>query len=482
MPQVLLAGHRYDYPVSEVLRLFFGPGVKTEGDQVSIGDEKIPITSRLTEIDLATVRVETRCSSDGFEFNQALKVAPDQARREVKRQLYQCLSHLTGIRFPWGSLTGIRPTQIAYEARRFHGDKIDLARRELIETWFVSPGKADLALETAQNEHRLLESIPAESAMVYIGIPFCPSRCAYCSFIARDALSHKALLAPYVNALLYEAKSLFSALEKPTKLSAVYVGGGTPTSLPDELFERLLTGLTEILPLGDTTELTVEAGRPDTISRKKLEAIRQFGANRICINPQTFNDQTLEAIGRRHTTAQTVEAFELARGMGFDHINMDLIAGLPGELPRDFGKSLQAAVKLDPESITLHTLAIKRSSTLADLRRPGSRYLPDPSLEMMLTEAKASLEQNGYAPYYLYRQKDVAGGLENTGFAKPGEGCVYNVGMMGDATPVIGLGSGAMSKMVFGSRVERAPNSRDIKDYIERVDEMIARKLKLFEL
>ena len=280
-------------------------------------------------------------------------------------------------------------------------------------------------------------------------------------------------------------RPFFQPLSRPLPISAVYAGGGTPTSLPDPLFEKLLTGIQNLLPLLPGAELTVEAGRPDTITVPKLAAIRAAGATRLCINPQTFHDDTLARIGRNHTTAQTLEAFHLARQFGFGRINMDLIAGLPGESPADFADSLRQALDLRPESITVHTLSVKRSSRLMQQKRAdGSagmpESLPDIALAAMLEQAGCSLRAAGLFPYYLYRQKDTLGGLENTGFAVPGCACLYNVGMMGDACSVIGLGSGSMSKRVAGGRVDRLPNPRDIGEYISRVGEIGQRKLELF--
>ncbi len=239
-------------------------------------------------------------------------------------------------------------------------------------------------------------------------------------------------------------------------------------------------GVLPHLPCREGVELTVEAGRPDTITPNKLSIIRAAGASRLCINPQTFQDATLERIGRKHNTEQTLQAFALARSMGFSKINMDLIAGLPGETPQDFADSLKQALQLGPESITVHTLAIKRSSRLQKEAQMAQQFRPNPELTAMLAKSYGDLKAAGLDPYYLYRQKNIAGGLENTGYARPGDGCLYNVGMMSDQFTVVGLGSGAMTKRVMGKRIERAPNPKDIADYIKRIDEMVERKLDLF--
>ena len=522
MPTLRLVGHRHTYPVSDILRLFYGVPVQTAEDTLIAGPEQPVIVSSLASgrsgetsraaavdgsgeisraaavdgsgeaVDTVMIRTETAV------WTVSREVSDSMARREIKRQLYEVLVHLTGYAFPWGSLTGIRPTQVAGECLNHH-HAFDDARQELISHWHVSPEKADLALETAVAEQNLLGRIPEESLLVYMGVPFCPSRCAYCSFITQDAQQHRGRLEPYVEAMIQEAKLIFNMVRQP--ISALYFGGGTPTSLPDDLFQRLLRGIVPLMDLTANAEFTVEAGRPDTISEAKLTAIREAGATRLCINPQTFHDQTLQRIGRHHTTEQTIQAFHLARAMGFDTINMDLIAGLPGEVPADFASSLQQALLLKPDSLTIHTLAIKRSARLhqdpvhrkeADpdqlLFATPDIHKPVPELAAMLQAGSQSLRSAGLAPYYLYRQKDVAGGLENTGYARPGSGCLYNVGMMSDRRSVVGLGSGAISKRVFGMgetgqsglRLDRLPNPRDIAVYIDRVDALAKGKITFF--
>ena len=504
MPVLRLVGHKHLYPVSDVLRLFYGAPVQISDDRLLAGPEQPEIVSRLVASPVGSI-VQTDIAggpvivqTESADRTISREVHPSLARREIKRQLYEILASLTGFDFPWGSLTGIRPTQVAGECLR-RQLTTEHARRELTDFWHVSPEKADLALETAAAEQVLLSRLPEDSLLVYLGVPFCPSRCAYCSFITQDAQQHRGRLEPYVEAMIREARAIFAQVHQP--VSALYFGGGTPTSLPDDLFSRLLAGIIPLMDLAADAEFTVEAGRPDTVTAVKLAAIRQAGATRLCINPQTFHDQTLIRIGRHHTTEQTRQAFHLARSMGFDTINMDLIAGLPGEDPDDFASSLQQALQLQPDSITVHTLAIKRSARLnQDMNYGQDRsgihpsaalpdiHRPDPALAAMLQAGSQSIRAAGLVPYYLYRQKDVAGGLENTGYARPGSGCLYNVGMMSDSRSVIGLGSGAMSKRVIsqnrfdanGLRLERLPNPRDLAVYIDRVDELAERKIAFF--
>lgn len=499
---IQMTGHAHDYALTDVLRLFFGPVERPEPHRLAAGQESwyleslvrtgtgsegqgspVPHESALVRTSLWLVQADQVDNLPPFLIHEDF-VPVDSVRRELKRQLYVLLERITDIHFPWGSLTGVRPTQLVEQIMTRESSP-DKAQAELVETWKVSPAKAELAVRTFLSEQRVLELLPPAAPLIYAGIPFCPSRCAYCSFISQDAHRRKDQLEPYVEALLEEARQVFAALT--AKAAAFYLGGGTPTSLPEPLLERLLTGLKQVLPLARDAEITVEAGRPDTLTVNNLRLLREFGATRICINPQTFHERTLQAIGRHHSVGQIHEAMAMARAAGFDHINMDLIAGLPGESPEDFAGSLDQLLALEPESVTIHTLSVKRSSRLAqELDRSGQASLainqPDPALMAMVDRAQDRLLATGRYPYYLYRQKDVAGGLENVGFALPGHECRYNVGMMSDRLPVIGLGSGAITKQVAGRKVSRVPNDKDIAHYIQRLDELIARKLQLFAI
>ena len=470
MVTLRLSGQQDRYGAADLLRLFFGGPVQELGDRLVCAGPDLELTCSI-EPDEKSVWVQTRLGARVV----SARAPAGKARRESRRQLYQILAGATGQHFPWGSLTGIRPTLIAAECLAGGRDR-ETALRLLVDDWFVSPEKADLALETAQAEHRVLETVPPDSLLVYIGIPFCPTRCSYCSFITREAPSRAALLEPYLAALCDEIRGFFCRITQPA--AALYLGGGTPTTLTPDHLARLLDAVRTSVPLTADAELTVEAGRPDTIDEARLEVLRTAGVNRLCINPQTFQDRTLARIGRRHSVAQMVEAWQLARAMGFDHLNLDLIAGLPGETPTDLADSLGQALELQPDSLTLHALAIKRSSALHEAlvcsAAAGPAELPD--WAAAVAAARRSLASAGLAPYYLYRQKQTVGALENTGFARPGKACRYNVAMMSDQRSVIGLGSGAMTKLVRGSRVERIPNPRSLDAYLERAGALAGRK------
>lgn len=397
------------------------------------------------------------------------------ARRLCKQTLYDLLREMTGRRPPWGSLTGVRPTHLMLESLK-EGMAPEAAIDRLITDFDVAPDRAALLAEIAAVQRSLPP--PGDGWMdVYIGIPFCTTRCAYCSFSSGE-IGDGSLVKPYMDALIREMGSCAEILRASGKrLRALYVGGGTPTALPQEAFERLMAEIMACFP--GAMEYTVEAGRPDTLTRGKLRAIRDHGISRISINPQTMNDRTLEIIGRAHTAQQVRDAYALAREEAISHINMDVIAGLPGENEKDFAHTMDEARKLKPESLTVHTLAIKRSSRLSLENHP----LPDGEMTTRMVETgRETARVLGMAPYYLYKQKYMAGNLENTGYALPGHACLYNVDIMEETSHILAMGAGGISKRIFPEEghIERAPNVSNIHDYLTRTDEMIGRKRDLF--
>ena len=395
-------------------------------------------------------------------------------RRASKTSVFLLFRRRTGIEPPWGSLTGIRPTRLFYEALE-SGMTDAEAEAHLTKEFYVSPEKASLIAEIVRMQKGFY--YPGEKEFdVYAGIPFCTTRCAYCSFSSGEIGNGKRT-DPYVDAIRREIAASARITDGfGLKPRAIYVGGGTPTSLSAEQLRRVLEALLDAFP--GARELTVEAGRPDTITRGKLQMLTEMGVTRISVNPQTFSDVTLERIGRAHSAADTVAAYELAREMGFDHINMDLIAALPGESVDDFMASLEETISLDPESITVHSLAIKRSSRLHERLVTGKEGISCEGADEMITKARLRLGENGYHPYYLYRQKYMAGNLENVGYAKTGHACLYNIGNMEETARVLALGAGAITKWLFPRirRIDRAPNVKNIDEYIARVDEMVERK------
>lgn len=395
-------------------------------------------------------------------------------KRALKLAVYDAMKRVTGAVPPWGSLTGIRPTRILYAAMD-EGLTLDEACVKAKTVFDVSDEKLAVLREIIQTQSAL-PPVSQTQTDVYIGIPFCVTRCAYCSFLSGE-LGDGKLVAPYVDALLSEIARTKALLEETgLSVGAVYIGGGTPTALPAPQLRRVLEAAR---PLASGREFTVEAGRPDTIDQEKLALIRDAGATRISINPQTMHDETLRRIGRAHTSAQTEQAYALARKMGFHHINMDLIAGLPGENEEMFARTLKWARALAPESLTVHTLSIKRSSLL----HLWQASLPDGDMvASMVKMGREAAHEMGMRAYYLYRQKYMAGNLENTGYALPGHACCYNVHMMEETGHVLALGAGGISKRVYptGGKITRAPNVSDIGEYIARVDEMAQRKRALW--
>ena len=400
-----------------------------------------------------------------------------QRKRQVKQALYCLLKELTGMKPPWGSLTGIRPTRLLYEAMEA-GMTLDQAVAHVESAFDVSHDRAALLGEIARMQRGLREAAP-DRFDLYVGIPFCKTRCAYCSF-ASGEIGDGRLVEPYVDALLNEIELCRALMaEKGMRLRAGYVGGGTPTAIPRAALERILAAAQAAFP--DAVEWTVEAGRPDTIDADKLRMLKDRGVGRISVNPQTFNDATLKRIGRAHTGEDTRRAYALAREMGFGDINMDLIAALPGETAEDFDRTLDEVLRLAPESVTVHALAIKRSSRLHEqLAVAGNGYgqIEAEGADRMIASARRRLMEGGWRPYYLYRQKYMAGNLENVGYARPGKACLYNIGNMEETVSVLALGAGAITKWLFDRalRIERAPNVRNIGEYIGRVDEMVRRK------
>ena len=401
------------------------------------------------------------------------------AKSALKRLLYAILAQDTGKELPWGTLTGIRPVKIPM-AMLEDGKEEEEIRRFMQEEYYVSPEKTELSIRIAEREREILRSIDYDRGYsLYVGIPFCPTTCLYCSFTSYPLEKWADQVDRYLDALFREIEYTAETF-RDRKLNAVYIGGGTPTTLTSKQAERLLAKLKSSFSLEDLKEWTVEAGRPDSITEEKLEVLRCFPVDRISINPQTMKQETLDLIGRRHTVEQTEEAFCLARRLGFDNINMDLILGLPGELPADVERTMQALLKLGPDNLTVHSLALKRASRLNQLWDQYAGMPMENTWEMMdLTARYAS--RMGMEPYYLYRQKNMAGNFENVGYAAEGKAGIYNILIMEEKQTIVACGAGSVSKRVYADgRIERCDNVKDVALYIEKIDKMIERKRRLF--
>ncbi len=463
--KVVLRGHANTYGISDVLRLFCTK-VREDKEKNEVTAEDGPDLTLISEV------YEGRAFTyrDGEARHASDEEYVLDPKRAVKKSFYVYMRDLMSVSYPWGCLTGIRPTVVAEEE--------GFDEKSLSSKYLVREDKAKLACITGANERRILEDIPQEDMGLYIGIPFCPSRCEYCSFISADATKHLNILDKYEEALERELQYIADNILR--NISMVYIGGGTPTVLSDKTFERLIYKVRSTLKMTPETEFTVEAGRPDTITSYKLSAMKDAGVRRICINPQTMRTETLSKLNRRHTAEDAVKVFEEARSIGFDVINMDLIAGLKYERDEDFLYSVQRLLELRPENITIHTLYKKRRAAMGK-DEVLDRELTRGSVDDALIKGYEMLFENGYIPYYLYRQKDTGHGLENTGFALPGKECRYNVAMMTDRRDVISVGAGGMSKRIFdGGRYERCPCTKDPHEYIRDPLRFASKKVLFF--
>ncbi len=395
------------------------------------------------------------------------------------RAFVDCAEKIRHIDLPWGVMCGVRPAK-AVTSFVEEGMSYSEAKKHINEVYNVKREKCALASTVAKNEREILNSIGENSVSIYIGIPFCPTRCLYCSFVSTDISITGKYIDEYLTLLLEEIDAVAKILKNTGKIAEnIYIGGGTPTTLNEIQLEKLLKKINESFDFSFVKEFTLEAGRPDTIDKNKLLAAKKYNVNRISINPQTTNDETLKRIGRRHSKEEFFKSFSLARKVGFDVINTDLIAGLPDESFSDFKKSVDDLVSLNPENITIHSMAIKRA---ADLKNKISGLTDAQIMNEMLSYAQKTLTDNAYTPYYMYRQKNISGNLENVGYAKNGTFSFYNVNIMEEAQTIIALGGGGSSKIVSDSGIERIVNFKDPIEYIKNFKEILERKYKIEKL
>lgn len=396
-----------------------------------------------------------------------------QAELALAGLVYELLKKVTGVRPPWGMLTGVRPVRIIHDRRAAGLSEAEI-RRLFVETYDCTEKKFRLAKSIADLQRPILAARKPRDYSLYIGIPFCPSRCSYCSFVSLSTQREGRLMEPYLEALCREIKAIRDRAEDcGLDLKTIYIGGGTPTSLSADGLRKLMGTVAECFDLSRLEEYTVEAGRPDCTDAEKLAVLKEYGASRISINPQTFSDAVLERIGRKHSAADILRCFEEARAAGHDNINMDLIAGLPGDTVDGFAKSLRTALSLSPENITVHTLTLKRASNLV-IGHADSDY---GDVAAMLEECGA-LADAGYQPYYLYRQKGTLQNLENTGWCKPGKEGYYNIYIMEEVHSILSAGAGGSTKLVQpgGAKIERIFNYKYPAEYISGFDTILQRK------
>lgn len=479
--KVFVDNHGFHYEIENLTRVFF-PNEKIEilKEPCPTGGCNVPhiVTAREYSDDEITLT----CSFSAEEYKKteastlALSCADDEQERLLAVMLYKILCEYTDLTPPWGILTGVRPIKLFRRLRECGGE--EYARRYFSDKLLVSEQKVGLSAVTEKNERRILETSKPNSFSLYVSIPFCPSRCSYCSFVSQSVEKSFKLIEPYVELLCSEIEYTGKiAKELNLRLESVYIGGGTPTTLSADQLEAVMGAVNRSFDMSFCREFTVEAGRPDTVTEEKLLAIKRCGGGRISINPQTLNDEILQKIGRKHSSGEFFKAYETADKIGFDHINTDLIAGLPGESAQSFKNTLDKIVSIDPESITVHTLAMKRSSNLT---AQGMELLRNDiaAAESMHTYCGELLPQKDYEPYYLYRQSRMVGNLENVGWSKKGSEGLYNVFIMDETHTVLGCGAGATTKLKQpnGPYIERIFNYKYSYEYLNGFDEIIRRK------
>lgn len=469
-------GHDFDYELEKLIRLFL-PFEKIEILRKSETCDRTAICARSDDGSLYTaLRLDGRCEERTMRLKASEFNDEKLCELRLAQMLFDCFVKITGCRPKWGILTGVRPAKLF--SRISSADGIEAAQRYFENELFVDKSKISLCRQAVEGERKITELSRPESFSLYLSVPFCPSRCSYCSFVSHSVDKAKNLIPRYVELLCDELEQTAKIVKAlGLRLETVYMGGGTPTVLSAEQLSKVLGTVNSAFDLSMLREYTVEAGRPDTITPEKLSAIYRAGVTRISINPQTMNDRVLEHIGRKHTARQTEEAFVMARECGFKNINTDLIAGLPTDTLESFSNTLDRIARLDPESVTVHALSMKRASRLTT---DGS--LPEDAVgetaSAMVDLARERLDRGGIFPYYMYRQSKTVGNLENVGYAKRGAECLYNVYIMDETHTILGCGASAVTKLrePGGANISRIFNFKYPYEYIDRYSEQLARK------
>ena len=436
--------------------------------------------------EIVSIDINNKTVLEILEVNK--KCTKKENKSEVNKKIYSMMKEYTGKSMAWGVLTGIRPTKILMKKLE-NGEQEEEIKRWFQEQYLVSEKKATLGMEIAKREKSLLEKLDyRDGYSLYIGIPFCPTTCSYCSFTSYPIGQWKNRTEEYLEALCKEI-SFVGEVSREKKLNTIYIGGGTPTTLEADQLDKLLTHVEKKFSLKELKEFTVEAGRPDSITREKLEVLKKHCITRISINPQTMQQKTLDSIGRKHTVEDVVNVFHMARELEFDNINMDLIAGLSGETVADMRDTLEKIKELHPDNLTVHSLAIKRAAKLNQSEAKKELINQSETLAEMIELAGKYADEMGLSPYYLYRQKNIAGNFENVGYAKVDKAGIYNILIMEEKQSIIAVGAGASTKIVLpeGKEIQdkksgnlknivRIENVKDVDAYITRIDEMIERK------
>lgn len=476
--------NNFNYEIEKLCRIFlpFEKIVFTdkwvEGDIVAVTELKRQENDTVVSARLCMNTLEknytTTVSNTVDEYERNCEIA-------LATQLFLCFRDITGYSPEWGILTGVRPAKLYSTIYKKYGEEI--AKEQFEKVFLVSKEKISLCADTQKKEEKIVNNSSPDAFSLYISVPFCPTRCSYCSFVSHSVEKSQKLIPIYVEKLLEEIKITAQIAKRNNlKLKTIYIGGGTPTTLSAEQITLVMSAVKENFDLSCVSEYTVEAGRPDTITKEKLEQILQYGATRISINPQTMSDEVLEKIGRRHTSKQTVECYKLAREVGFTNINMDLIAGLPGDTYDNFCDTVKKIISLKPENVTVHSLSFKRASTLTT-NGELTEYSKGEETAKMVRFARNELSKNGILPYYMYRQSKTVGNLENVGYAKIGFEGLYNVYIMDETHTILACGASAVTKMrqPNGNYIERVFNYKYPYEYINNFDEIVKRKSKIDE-
>lgn len=512
MLKVVLKGHDYEYEVSELIKLFRSDFDYVEElkdtdelsliNNIKIEDKKVVSLTKVydgnkvieefleeKEFDKDYSEIINK-SKNYNEFIEKLEredslIVKKATKWSIKKSIFRALKYIMPDSYvPWGDLTGIKPVKIVHNLMSDGMDDNQILNY-LKNEHFITDEKAELALDIAKRERNFIYPLNENKISLYVSIPFCPTRCYYCSFPSNSIKKYGNLRRKYVERLLDEARGTAEIIEKRGwEIETFYIGGGTPTALEAEDMDYMIENLFDIFDFSKIKEFTVEAGRPDTITEEKLKVLKKHGVDRISINPQTMNDETLEKIGRKHSVEDIKKCFKMARNLGFDNINMDIILGLVDEDVEMVKNTLEEIKKLSPESLTVHTLAIKRASKLnmdMDLYKEHLTQYRE-MIKMIDVSMKAAKEMD-LNPYYMYRQKMMLGNLENVGYAKKGYECIYNMQMMEEKQTNIAIGAGAISKFVYlnENRIERVDDVKNLEIYLDRVEDMIEKKKREVE-
>ncbi|ABR48511.1 Coproporphyrinogen dehydrogenase [Alkaliphilus metalliredigens QYMF] len=500
MIDIVCIGHDFHYEIKELLKLFFPHGEMSISTYDEMPEDLFNETQAEHEIIISRLTIQgshilveaySNQSSEVQHVSIEVTIQENSSSREtskkckllLKKSLFQFLRNMKHVNIPWGILLGIRPTKIVHELLNA-GLSDQYIIEHLLEEYFVQEEKAQLLLDVAKKEYQYIYPIDEGLVSLYISVPFCPTRCLYCSFPSNSVTQWGHLMDEYVEQLCVEITEIGKLLkQKNKKIETLYIGGGTPTTLHISHFDKIFQSVYASFDKDRIKEITVEAGRPDTIDLEKLAFLKSQGTTRVSINPQTMNDCTLQTIGRKHSVQDFLEACKMARDAGFENINMDLIIGLPGEDSEMVAYTMKEIQKLAPTNLTVHTLAIKKGSNLIKDQEHYELSQHD-EIQKMLQITRNYAEKLGLHPYYMYRQKHMLGNFENIGYSAIGYECIYNIQIMEEKQTIIAVGAGGVSKFTYPkeNRLERVPNVKDLEHYIQRVDEMVQRKQKFISI